>query len=88
MPKKPYAGKPKTQHLQSAKFRSLIQMQLRPMDICMIVLVTLTQTFVTHWMSKLAKLHIHPVKGMKQNVSHIISICSAMYSGKYVLALE
>lgn len=57
-------------------------MQLRPMDICMIFLVTLTQTFAINWMSKLAELHIRPVKGMKQDVSHIVSICSATYSGK------
>lgn len=63
-------------------------MQLKPMDVCMIVLVTLTLTFVINWTSKLAKLHLHLVKGMKQNVSHIIPVCSATYNGKYVLALE
>lgn len=80
--KKPYAGKPKTQNLQSAKFRAPIEMQLRPMGICMIVLATLSQTFVINWMSKLSELHIHPVKGMEQYVNHNISICSATYSGK------
>lgn len=69
-----YAGKPKTQHLQIAKFRAPLQMQLRPMDIFMIVLVTLTQAFVINLMSKLAELHIRPVKGMKQDVSHIVSV--------------
>lgn len=50
------------------------------MDVCMIVLVTLTHTFVISWMPKLAELHILPVKTMKQDVSYIVSICSAMYS--------